>query len=259
MKTLHRAVKAIDRGGASLPVPFRSWQDRQVTIRRGEVSMIAGPPGVGKSTLALTVAVKSKVPTLYVSADTHEQTMALRTISMVTGMDQVSAEQRIEADPEWASNVIRDSVSFIKWMMDASPTLGDLEDEISVYRELQGQDPELIVIDNAVDITHEQGDEFGSLRSLMREVKWWARETGAAFLILHHTSEQFTGNPCPPRSALHGKISQIPSLVLTLGADQHGLLAVAPVKNRYGPADATGGTAVWMEYSPATMQIKDLV
>lgn len=221
--------------------------------------MIAGPPGVGKSTLALTVAVKAQVPTLYVSADTHEQTMALRTISMVTGMDQVSAEQRIETDPQWASDVIRENVSNIKWMMDASPTLGDLEDEISVYRELQGQDPELVVIDNAVDITHEQGDEFGSLRSLMREVKWWARETGAAFLILHHTSEQYTGNPCPPRSSLHGKISQIPSLVLTLGADQHGLLAVAPVKNRYGPADATGGTAVWMEYTPATMQIKDMV
>jgi hypothetical protein len=30
------------------------------------------------------------------------------------------------------------------------------------------------------------------------------------------------------------------------------------VKNRYGPADATGNTAVWMEYTPGTMQIKDL-
>jgi predicted ATP-dependent serine protease len=258
MKTLHRAVKSVDRGGASLPVPFRSWTERQVTIRRGEVSMIAGPPGVGKSTLALTIAVKSQVPTLYVSADTHEQTMALRTISMVTGLDQVTAEQRIETDTQWASDVIRDSVSGIKWMMDASPTLADLEDEISVYRELQGSDPELVVVDNAVDITHEQGDEFGSLRSLMREVKWWARETGAAFLILHHTSEQYGGNPCPPRGALHGKISQIPSLVLTLGADQPGLMAVAPVKNRYGPADATGNTAIWMDYTPATMSVKDM-
>jgi predicted ATP-dependent serine protease len=258
MRTLHRAIRSVDRGGASLPVPFRSWLDRQVTIRRGEVSMIAGPPGVGKSTLALTLAVKAQVPTLYVSADTHEQTMGLRTIAMVTGMDQVTAEQRIEQDPEWASRVIRDSVSFIKWMMDASPTLADLEDEINVYRELHGADPELVVVDNAVDITHEQGDEFGSLRSLMREVKWWARETGAAFLILHHTSEQYSGNPCPPRSSLHGKISQIPSLVLTLGADQHGLMAVAPVKNRYGPADATGSTALWMDYTPATMSIKDM-
>jgi RecA-family ATPase len=127
-----------------------------------------------------------------------------------------------------------------------------------VYRELHGADPELVVVDNAVDITHEQGDEFGSLRSLMREVKWWARETGAAFLILHHTSEQYSGNPCPPRSSLHGKISQIPSLVLTLGADQPGLMAVAPVKNRYGPADATGSTALWMDYTPATMSIKDM-
>jgi len=31
------------------------------------------------------------------------------------------------------------------------------------------------------------------------------------------------------------------------------------VKNRYGPADATGSSPVWLAYDPASMQIKDLV
>lgn len=220
--------------------------------------MIAGPPGAGKSSIALTVAVQSHVPTLYVSCDSHESTMALRTISMLTRMPQADVEAAMVTDPDWAAAVIRDHAGHIKWMFDASPTLGDLEDEINCYRLVMGDNPQLVVVDNAVDVTHESGDEFSSLRSLMREVKWWARDTGAAFLILHHTSESYHGNPCPPRAALHGKIAQIPSLVLTVSSDQPGLMAVASVKNRYGPADGSGGTALWLDYHPSTMQIKDL-
>jgi len=257
MRTLHRAVRSIDRGGTVIPVPFQSWTDAGISIRRGEVSMIAGPPGAGKSSLALAIAVASKVPTLYVSCDSHESTMALRTISMVTRMPQLDVEAAMLTDPEWASRVISEHAGHIKWMFDASPTLGDLEDEVNTYRMIMGEDPELVIVDNAVDITHEQGDEFSSLRSLMREVKWWSRDTGSAWAILHHTSESYHGQPCPPRSALHGKIAQIPSLVLTLSSDEPGLMAVAAVKNRYGPADATGKTAVWMDYHPSTMQIRD--
>ena len=218
--------------------------------------MIAGPPGAGKSTVALALAVKAQVPTLYASMDSHESTMAIRSLSMVTGVRQQEVEERMLNEPEWAARTLRENVGHIKWMFDASPTLSDLEDEINVYRMTTGSDPQLVVIDNAVDVTHDSGDEFSSLRSLMREVKWWSRELNAAFLILHHTSESYDGYPCPPRAALHGKIAQIPSCILTI-ASQPGGLAVAAVKNRYGPADGTGKTAIWMDYSPAVMMIKD--
>jgi len=257
MRTLHRAVTSIDRGGTALPVPFQSWAERSITIRRGEVSMIAGQPGAGKSTLALAIAVQSQAPTLYVSADSHESTMALRTISMVTTMSQHDVEEHIKRDPQWAAEVLRSHASHIKWMFDPSPTLADLEDAVSTYRLMQGDNPHLVVIDNAVDITHDTGDEFASLRNLMREVKWWSRDTGAAFLMLHHTSESYSGNPCPPRAALHGKISQIPSLVVTIAAPEPSVMALAAVKNRYGPADSSGRDFFRMYYYPATMTVKD--
>jgi predicted ATP-dependent serine protease len=258
MRTLHRAVRSMDRGGAAIPMPFKTWTDSHISIRRGEVSMIAGPPGAGKSTAALAIAIKSGVPTLYASADSHESTMAIRSLAMTTNMAQIDVEDHMAENPEWASQVLRERVSHIHWMFDASPTLGDLEDEISVYREIMGGDPQLVVIDNAVDVTHDSGDEFSSLRSLMREVKWWARETNAAFLILHHTSEGVEGKPCPPRSALHGKIAQIPSLIVTLGSFTPGIMYAAAVKNRYGPADPTGQTFMSMEYVPSVMMLRDL-
>ena len=220
--------------------------------------MIAGPPGAGKSTVALAIALKSKVPTLYASMDSHESTMALRSLSMATGRSQHDVEEYMTTNPQWAADTLRQEVGHIKWMFDASPSLADLEDEIAVYRELQGSDPELLVVDNCVDVTHDSGDEFSSLRSLMRELKWFARDTGAAVLALHHTSESYSGNPAPPRAALHGKIAQVPSCILTLAAPQPGFMAVAAVKNRYGPADPTGSTAVWMDYHPASMTVKDL-
>ena len=258
MRQLDRAIRHIDQGKTVIPLPFKSWSDSHISIRRGEVSMIAGPPGAGKSTVALAIAMQAQVPTLYASADSHESTMAIRSLAMCTGIQQSVVEERIQSDPAWATAMLRENASHIRWMFDASPTLADLEDEINVYRELMGENPSLVVVDNAVDVTHDSGDEFSSLRSLMREVKWWSRDTGAAFLILHHTSEGYEGYPCPPRSALHGKIAQVPSLVVTLSSNQPNMMAAAAVKNRYGPADGSGQTAVWMDYHPATMQIKDI-
>lgn len=258
MRSLDRAVRSIDKKAMVIPMPFKSWSDANISVRRGEVSMIAGPPGAGKSTAALAIAVQSKVPTLYASADSHESTMAIRSLAMVLNIPQADAEEKMANDPQWASLILKDNIGHIRWMFDASPTLADLEDEINVYREVMGANPELVVVDNAVDVTHESGDEFSSLRSLMREVKWWSRDTSAAFLILHHTSEGYEGFPCPPRAALHGKIAQVPSLIVTLSSDQPGLMAAAAVKNRYGPADASGKTAVWMDYFPTTMTLKDM-
>jgi predicted ATP-dependent serine protease len=255
MRRLERVVRQLDRNAAVVPVPFASWADAHVSLRRGEVSMIAGPPGAGKSTVALAVALQSGVPTLYASCDSHESTMALRLISMINDIPQSEVEDRMH-DTTWASQVIASKGKHIAWMMDSNPSLRDLEDQINLYRVLKGSDPQLVVIDNAVDFTHESGDEFSSLRSLMREIKWWSRDTGAAFLVLHHTSEHYEGNPCPPRASLHGKIAQVPSLIMTIAAHSHYLMLCA-VKNRYGPADPSGGKAFYMEYDPSRMLLRD--
>jgi len=257
MRTLARAVRTLDKGGSALPIPFQSWTDRHIGIRRGEVHMIAGPPGSGKSTVALAIALRSKVPTLYVSADTTETTMAVRTLAMITGQQQYDVEAQLETDPAGAASLLREHASHLKWVFDAAPSLDDLQAELDCYRMLQGEDPALLVIDNAGDITFDAGDEFASLRALMREMKYFSRSTGAAVLVLHHTSESVPSDPCPPRSAIHGKISQAPALILTLGAGQPGFMPVAAVKNRYGAADASGKTAQFLEFHPESMYLAD--
>jgi hypothetical protein len=92
----------------------------------------------------------------------------------------------------------------------------------------------------------------------MKEIKFLARDTNAAILLLHHTSEAFTGNPCPPRSSIQGKVSQMPALICTMAITPAGDMAVSPVKNRYGAANASGTDAVYLKFNPEYMNLDDI-
>jgi predicted ATP-dependent serine protease len=234
MRTLARAVGGKDIGGEPLPSVFRTFDVNKIVIRRSEVSMIAGTPGAGKSTLALAIALRAKVPTLYVSADTNAHTMAMRLLSMITGKPQS------------------------EWSFESAPTLADLDQEVEAFEELWGCSPTLIVVDNLMDISNDGGEEFANMRSTIKELKYLARDTNAAVLILHHTKESYTGNPCQPRSALQGMVAQLPALICTVGTNAPGYLAVAAVKNRYGKADPTGDTAFWLQFNPEYMDVSDI-
>ena len=258
MRTLARAVGSKDIGGEPLPTVFRTFDVNKIVIRRAEVSMIAGTPGAGKSTLALAVALRSKVPTLYISADTNAHTMAMRLLSMISGQPQSSAEQMLIESVEESRKAINEHSGHIFWSFDSAPTLADLDMEVSAFEELWGCPPTLIVIDNLIDISNDSGEEFAAMRSTIKELKYLARDTNAAVLLLHHTKESYPGNPCQPRSALQGMVAQLPALILTVGTNAPGYLAVAPVKNRYGKADPTGDTSFWLQFNPEVMEVSDI-
>lgn len=88
-----------------------------------------------------------------------------------------------------------------------------------------------------------------------------ARKTEACVMVLHHVSEQSeygsTTKP-PARRAIHGKVSQLPALILTLGYDPNqALLAVAAVKNRFGPHTADASDYAQLIVNYAACQISD--
>lgn len=256
MKTLSRSVGRPDIGGEPMAHVFRTFESNQIVVRRAEVSMIAGTPGAGKSTLALAMALRMQAPTLYLSADTNAHTMAMRLLSMITGMSQSEAEWFITNKPEEAKHRLA-LASHIYWSFDSSPSLADIDDEVMAVEELLGDSPALIVIDNLMDISMDGGEEFGNMRSALKELKFLARDTNAAILVLHHTQESYAGNPCQARASLQGKVAQLPALILTVG-QQDGLLGVAAVKNRYGKANASGDNPVWLQFNPEYMYIADM-
>jgi predicted ATP-dependent serine protease len=258
VRTLARAVGSKDIGGEPLPNVFRTFEANKVVIRRAEISMIAGTPGAGKSTLALALALRSKVPTLYVSADTNAHTMAMRLLSMITGKPQSDAELLLNDDVENSRKIINEASGHIFWSFESAPTLADIDQEVLAFEELWGCGPTLIVVDNLMDVANDGGEEFASMRSTIKELKYLARDTNAAVLVLHHTKESYVGNPCQPRSALQGMVAQLPALICTVGTNAPGYIAVAPVKNRYGKADPSGDTAFWLQFNPEIMDVSDI-
>ena len=263
MKTLRRSVRKAEVGGEPLPAPFQAFERAGIVLRRAEVTVIAGTPGAGKSSIALAIASRLKQPVLYFSADTNAHTMAMRLIAMSGKMTQQQAENLIKANPDRAEQVLQDN-SHIYWSFESSPSLKDIDEEVSAFETVWGRSPTMIVVDNLMDIALDGYEEFAAMRQIMKELKFLARDTNASVLVLHHTQEGSQGYPCQPRSALQGKVAQIPAMVLTIGnqmlpngIDQY--MCIAPVKNRYGRADQTGNTYIQLSFDPESMYLEDVL
>ncbi len=215
--------------------------------------MVAAAPNAGKSMFALIYAIKADVPTLFFSADTDTTTVMMRAAAHLSGHSQVLVESNLASDTHYYNHHLP-KLGNIKWVFDSSPSIDDLELEIRAYVELYGVAPELIIIDNLMNVVSETDNEWAGLRAIMMELHDMARKTEACVLVLHHVSEQSEyGSPMmpPPRRAIHGKVSQLPSLMLTLGYDPtQGLLRVASVKNRFGPhyADASQWASLFVNF-----------
>ena len=222
--------------------------------------MVAAAPNVGKSMFALIYAVRAKVPTLFFSADTDTTTVMMRAAAHSSGHNQVNVEQRLSTDNNYYDRYF-DKLKHIKWVFDSSPSLDDIELEVKAYVELYGQSPELIIIDNLMNVAAETDNEWAGLRAIMMELHDMARKTEACVLVLHHVSEQSEyGSPTEPpaRRAIHGKVSQLPALILTLGYNPvAGELKVAAVKNRFGPHAADGKDFATLYTNYGACQISD--
>lgn len=243
MLRLERAWASTNVKATPLPQVWKNFGYKSIQFRRGQVVMVAGAPNSGKSMLALVYAVQAKVPTLFFSADTDSTTVMIRTAAHLSGHVQATVEQNLRANPNYYAKWLGDT-KHISWVFDSSPTLDDLEMEIKAYIELYGVAPELIVIDNLMNVAAETDNEWAGLREIMMNLHDMARKTEACVVVLHHVSEASeygsVTNP-PARRAIHGKVSQLPAVILTLGYDPtQGVLRVAPVKNRFGPHQADG-------------------
>jgi len=257
---LSRAWSGVLTKATPLPDVWSGLAAEGIKFRRGQVCMVAAAPNAGKSMFSLIYAIKAKVPTLFFSADTDTTTVMMRSVSHLSGHSQVTVEANLSNDSKYY-NAHLDKLSHIKWVFDSSPNIDDLELEIRAYVELYGQPPELIVIDNLMNITAETDNEWAGLRAIMMELHDMARKTEACVMVLHHVSEQSEyGSPSNPphRRAIHGKVSQLPALILTLGYDPtQGVLKVAPVKNRFGAHTADGSKYAQLLVNYAAVQISD--
>jgi len=199
--------------------------------------MIAGAPGTMKSIFALNLAIlwaRAGLTGIYFSADSDDMTVARRVGAMVTGKPDSDVERDYLAGataPYADAMRALDAIKFVYQDLDIS----GIEEQVTAFEAVYGAYPNVIWIDNAINYV-ENASDWTQLMDLTKHLNILARETQSHVQILHHTSESASATRPPPRRAIQGKISQIPRLILTMGAEDMALY-VSCVKNTNGPQD----------------------
>jgi hypothetical protein len=221
--------------------------------------MLAGVPGSHKTRIMLNGVVNMRVPTLAFSTDSDQDTIASRLLAINTRMPTSETEDWLRTDPDKCRRILA-QYDFMRWEFMPNPSLDDVWLSAYAYHETEGIWPHQIVVDIASDIGHDTGDEWGSLRDLMRQSKVLARETEAHVLLVHHCADsERTKRPCPRRSDIHGKVAAIPEVIVTCGVDGTGSLHAACVKNRHAKASADADIRIPMTLDAATSFVGDYV
>jgi hypothetical protein len=220
-------------------------------VRAGQLVVVFGQPGSGKSTFITKYIVEMAVSCIYYSADMDAQDAISREGAMRTGwrVNEVS-----DAIANGGIDYIKDelSVSKIQWVFDPGPTLNDIVEELDAYVELHDSYPRCIIIDNAMNVEGEMDDEQGGLKLVFKELHRLAHETGIAVFLLHHAREEGDSKLPPPLSALQGKVSQLPEIVLGVALDPDtNTFKIAPVKVRSGKSDKSGNTFITVSADPS--------
>lgn len=231
-------------------------------IRRASVHLWSGPSGSFKTTVLINALMNMKVPTLAFSTDSDESTVASRMLGILTKVPISTTEGWLNPNSNQLDRAaeLLAPLDDLRWDFTPSPTLDDLWNGAYAYATVEGCWPEQIVVDIASDVNHDTGDEWGTLRDLMRQAKVMARETGAAIHLVHHTTDAWTPTverPVPSKRDVLGKISGIPVLMVNFAPGQDGEILVGCVKNRFAKCDPTGRTFFRMRVDPQTASVTD--
>lgn len=207
--------------------------------------MIAGRSGSGKSAFALWLAVQWNLPTLYLSADMNGFQASTRVAAMLTAHPVEEIERRMGAEgtAEEKQQILNALAKVnMTFSFHAPITFANMYDEIGAYVELHDRYPELIVVDNLMDIEGCESD-YTEQQAAMQEIAKINRGTGANFLILHHATDKSSraeADPFSPpsRGEVKSGLSEKPRLSLSVALNpNNSQFRVAIIKQTNGYSD----------------------
>lgn len=256
MRSLLQVVRSTSEAGKDLPEILPALTAASIKFRRGQLHVVAGQPGRGKTLMALWYAIKSGCETLYFSADSDEGTLVNRASAVLLNKT-VDEVKKIRATDEVAflEDELFELSRRLRIQPDPHPDIDGIFEETQAYIELFGRVPELIIVDNLINIAATHDNEWTGQRDNLRGLHTLARETESAVVVLHHTSEESSRATRPgPMKSLMGKPSQLPELILTVAMDGEEY-HVAAVKNRDGVADPNADNPITVYVDAPSMSL----
>lgn len=244
--------------GDLLPSPYRTFDDFEIRFRRGMFGLIVAGPGTGKSTLALNMAIRMRVPTMYFSADSNAFTQVARAYSISEGVSRERAERYALGEPD--DNTVRLLSRPIRWSFSASPTEDDIQLGMEAFQELYGGYPWLTLVDNISNVLIDKTDRpSAGLDGLTDFLNDTARQTQSCVIGMHHANGPFaTGLKPIPLDGIKDQPHRTAQMILTLFRPTEDTIGVSPVKNRDSRADASGSWFAEMSIDFDTMRVSDM-
>ena len=244
MSQLTLAMRYSKKDGEPLPSPFTRLSELKALHRRGQMSLMASASGGMKSAYALYLSMHgtedgiTHIPTLYFSADCPKMVQGTRVGASLLDKTTDQIEEMLKAGDEkvWAAF---DTVDNIEWCWDSSLTTADIDLELEAYAHKYGAYPELIVVDNLINIQEYNGD-LNSKDMVMEGLHYIASNTNSHVLVLSHVTKSYVnGNEPVTKMGLLDAPDKRARLILTTYKSSPGMLGICVIKNTTGPADAT--------------------
>jgi len=218
--------------------------------------MVAGRSGTQKSGFALWWTCQMNLKTLYLSADMSAFTASARIASMMTGLTTDGVEAQMHEGGDARADVL-DSMGNLNLTFSFGPiTWPGVDAEIEAYVELHNAYPEMIVLDNLMDVEGAASD-YAVQMDVMQNVTDLSRATGAAILVMHHSSDKSwdarTDPWAPPsRDQIKNGMSEKPELTLSVALNPRSHeFRIAILKQRMGFSDPTASSYASLKCDPS--------
>ncbi len=189
-------------------------------LTRGGVYLMAGQPGIGKSTLLTQLALNSKIPVIYVCSEENPSQVATR----ITRLQRLT---RSDCGQERLSNKPTENIHLLN-----TSCVEDILGEIQKHKD------SLVIVDSIQSVYTDNNATTPGSPSQVRDSATYliqtAKESGVPMIIVGHVTKE--GSIAGPKMLEH-----MVDTVMDLSGDrQYQLRLLRTIKNRFGPTDETG-------------------
>jgi len=264
MQSIELAFASWEGKGRKIDIPFRQVAEL-VDFRTGDIAVLAGAPGGGKSLTAINWAWRSKDPILYLAQDSPRSVLKrLAALALSRKVGEIDEDEAVYWGGQVGSLGKREELI----VATGSHTVEMIGDEILALTEWLMAPPRLVVVDNLFDLDSDAGNYTDSAfyGDLLPNLKQMAIALDVGIMILHHvTRSGETGK----KHGLGTSRLKLTDLLFAGEREARHVWAVSRgwndehinfqiLKQQDGQADPGGNLNIRLDWSPEEGRLWDL-